>query len=320
MAARISLGPLLIDIAGTSLSKADRDILLNPLVGGVILFSRNFTNKAQIAELIQTIRELRTPRLLITVDHEGGRVQRWREGFTAIPAMGTLGKLYDTQPALALEQAFRYGKIAAQELTDVGVDLNYAPVLDIDYGRSKVINAGRAFHHQPSTVAQLAQAYIRGLNAAGMQAIGKHFPGHGGVIADSHYQLPQENRDLSTIMNADVVPFAQLMANKLLAGVMTAHIFYSAIDQKVATLSTFWLKNILRQQLKFSGAVISDDLSMHAMQCIGDYPQRVRRALAAGCDLILLCNNRNAVEQVINSIDAWNITDEVIKKLYAVQK
>jgi beta-N-acetylhexosaminidase len=317
MTKQLPLGPLLIDITGTELSAVEREILTHPLVGGVILFTRNYANREQLIRLIQELRALRSPRLLISVDHEGGRVQRWREGFTAIPAMGTLGDLYHQLPANALERAYQYGQTAAKELVSIGVDLNYAPVLDINYGVSTVINGGRSFHSDPNVIAILAQAYIQGLNSLGMQAIGKHFPGHGGVVADSHYALPEERRSLDTLLNADVVPFQTLIAARLLGGIMTAHIIYPGIDNLVATVSPFWLQQILRQRLKFTGAIISDDLRMDAMQCLGDYPQRVRKALAAGCDLVLLCNNSRAVDEVLGSMDAWFDTTQIVQKLYA---
>lgn len=317
MAKQLPLGPLLIDLVGTEITPAEREMLLHPQVGGVTLFTRNYANRPQLERLIQELRALRSPRLLISVDHEGGRVQRWHEGFTLIPAMGTLGSLYNRFPVSALERAYEYGKTAARELVAIGIDLNYAPVLDVDHGISKVINAGRSFHNDINTLVFLARAYIKGLNSQGMQAVGKHFPGHGGVAADSHFGLPVERRPLDTLLTVDVVPFQKLIAEQLLGGIMTAHIFYPDIDRQVGTVSHFWLQKVLRQKLKFTGAIISDALTMQAMSCLGSYPQRVRKALNAGCDLILLCNEPQAVEAVLDNIETWPISTQIIQKLYA---
>lgn len=311
------LGPLITDIASTSLSADDRRRLTHPLVGGVILFTRNFASYAQIKDLICEIHQLRQPRLVVAVDHEGGPVQRWRHGFTPIPSMSTLGNLYATNQALALRQAYDYGQCIAQELTAVGVDLNLAPVLDLDYGQSKVLQGGRAFHSQAEVVTKLARAYIRGLNSAGMQAVGKHFPGHGAVVSDSHFELPTDTRSFEDLTQ-DILPFRELARERRLGGIMTAHIYYSDIDSRVATLSPFWLKSVLRQQLGFHGVIMSDCISMLALSSQGNFPTRFRKALQAGCDLVLLCNNPNAVDQVLSSVEAWPDTTSKIKKLYQI--
>ena len=322
MSQQLPLGPLIIDVAGITLTEEDKQRLLHPLVGGVILFTRNYENPEQIKQLIQSIQQLRAPRLLITVDHEGGRVQRWEHGFTRIPPMATLGELFDKTPALALERAFNYGQISAKELVAVGVDLNFAPVLDLDYCKDsdlenkRVLRGGRAFDSEPNKVAILAEAYIKGLNSAGMKAIGKHFPGHGAVILDSHFTLPTDARDFSELTQ-DIYPFKKLIQQRLLAGVMTAHILYPALNNAVATLSSFWINTILRQQLGFTGTIISDDVSMQALCVVGDYPERVRLALQAGCHLVLLCNNPAAVDQVLGSMDAWQNTTSKIEALYS---
>ncbi|MFI4954775.1 MAG: beta-N-acetylhexosaminidase [Gammaproteobacteria bacterium] len=310
-----TLGPLIIDIAGTTLSPADRRRLTHPMVGGVILFSRNFADYSQIKTLIQEIHQLRQPRLLVAVDHEGGRVQRWRSGFTRIPSMSTLGQLYATNQTLALQSAYRYGRIIAEELTAVGVDLNLAPVLDLDYGYSRVLEGGRSFHADAKTVTTLARAYIQGLRGAGMQAVGKHFPGHGAVVLDTHFELPEDNRPYSELAS-DILPFQQLVHEKLLGGIMTAHIRYSKLNSQIATISSYWLQTVLRQQLGFEGVIMSDCISMLALAYEGNFPTRLRKALRAGCDLVLLCNNPSAVDQVLECMDAWPDTTSAIKKLY----
>ena len=310
-----ALGPLIIDIEGTSLTAADRRRLRHPLVGGVILFTRNFINYAQIQHLIQEIHQLREPRLLVAVDHEGGRIQRWRQGFTIIPSMGSIGQIYVKNPALAQQEAYQCGQTIAAELTTVGVDLNLAPVLDLAYGQSRVLQGGRAFHSQPATVIQLAQAYIQGLNSMGMQAIGKHFPGHGNVVLDSHFELPEDQRSLPELAD-DILPFQQLAHAKLLGGIMTAHIRYPKVAPNVATLSPFWLRTFLRQQLGFTGVIMSDCISMLALAAEGNFPTRLRKALHAGCDVVLLCNSPAAVDQVLACMDAWPDTTSHIKKLY----
>lgn len=309
------LGPLIVDIPGTSLTSEDRKRLTHPMVGGIILFSRNFADFNQLKTLIADIHALRDPRLLVMVDHEGGRVQRWHEGFTSIPAMGLLGELYETDPAAALKSAYACGQIIAAELTNIGVDLNFAPVLDLDYGNSTVLRGGRSFHRDPQKVIALTTEYIKGLRSAGMSAVGKHFPGHGGVVADSHFDLPTDDRTLEQLHD-DILPFEVLIKKGLLAGIMTAHILYPAMNDAIATLSTFWIQTVLRQQLGFKGVIFSDDVSMKALECVGDYPQRVRRALQAGCDLILLCNNPEAADQVLKSFDAWSDATDAIKSLY----
>jgi len=313
----MTLGPLIIDIAGPQLTDRDRERLNHPMVGGVILFTRNFINIAQLKSLIQEIHALRTPRLLVSVDHEGGRIQRWFDGFTRIPAMLRIGELYAETPAQALAHARACGVVSASELAALGIDLNYAPVLDLGHELSGVLRGGRAFHRNPAIVIAIARAYIKGLNHAGMQAIGKHFPGHGGVKTDSHFALPYDPRTLETLRGDDLLPFQQLIKERLLAGVMTAHIKYLNVDENVATISPFWLQTVLRQQLGFTGAIISDDLGMQAMNYPGGYPACVRRVLQVGCDLILLCNNPVAVDQVLNSLDAWPDSSARIKSLYA---
>lgn len=314
--AATALGPLIIDVAGTELTPVERKRLSHPLVGGVVLFSRNYRDRAQLKQLIQDIHQLRKPRLLVTVDHEGGRIQRWLDGFTRIPAMGTLGQLYDKHPALALERAYACGLVSAAELTELGVDLNFAPVLDVDYGRSIVLRGGRSFHADSHKIVTLAREYIKGLQAGGMQAVGKHFPGHGGTVIDSHFALPTDPRSFKELA-PDIFPFQQLIQERLLGGVMSAHILYSQVHAHIATLSAFWLRQVLRQQLGFSGTLFSDCISMQALDCIGDYAQRFRLALRAGCDLVLLCNQPQAVDEVLADIQAWPEATTHVTKLYA---
>lgn len=312
----ISLGPLIIDIPGTTLTPDDRRRLTHPMVGGVILFTRNFKDKTQLKALIEDIHALRSPRLLVSVDHEGGRVQRWHEGFTSIPAMGSIGELYEKDPVNALKEAYKWGQTAASELVSLGIDLNYAPVLDLDYGQSVVLRGGRSFNQDPAKVVILAREYIKGLLSAGMKAVGKHFPGHGGVEIDSHLALPTDHRTFDELQN-DIYPFQELIKERLLAAIMTAHILYPAMNDAIATLSSFWIQTVLRQRLGFTGVIFSDDVSMKALEVVGNYPERVRLSLRAGCDLVLLCNNPEAVDQVLRSIDAWPDSTTAIKTLYS---
>ncbi len=286
------LGPVMLDLAGATLSDEDREVLRHPAVGGVILFTRNCQHAEQLQELTHAIARVRRPGLLIAVDHEGGRVQRFREGFSAIPAMHTLGDLLDSDPAAARAEASRLGSLIAEELGARGVDFSFTPVLDLDYGRSSVIG-DRAFHRQPAVVVALASALIAGLKSAGMAAVGKHFPGHGFVSADSHLALPVDDRAFDAIANEDLIPFAALAAAGI-EGIMPAHVVYARCDAQPAGYSKFWLQDILRSRLGFSGLVFSDDLGMVGAHCAGDVVERARLALSAGCDMVLVCNDRPA--------------------------
>lgn len=294
------LGPLMIDCEGKKLSSEDKEILKHPLVGGIILFSRNYDSPEQVAELCRTIHALRDEPLLIAVDHEGGRVQRFREGFTRIPCMQTLGTLFLNDKQQGLQAAENIAWLMAAELREVGIDFSFAPVLDLDYRRSEIIG-DRAFSTDKQQVAELAIAFHKGLEAAGMSSVGKHFPGHGAVVPDSHVAIPFDDRPLEEILENDVYPFKAL-TDAGMKGVMPAHIVYQQVDAKPAGFSAFWLQEILRQRVGFDGVIFSDDLSMEGASMIGDFQQRARAALDAGCDMALVCNNRPAAEQVIDAL------------------
>ena len=283
------LGPLFIDIAGTELTDLDRERLSHPLVGGIILFSRNYQDREQLTRLCTEIHGLRTPHLPITIDHEGGRVQRCREGFTALPPMARLGQLWDEAGAeKATAAARQVGYVLAAELRACGVDFSFTPVLDLNYGRSTVIGT-RSFHRQPVVVAQLAAALIEGLREVGMGACGKHFPGHGWVEADSHVAIPVDERSWEEIQE-DMRPYHLLR----LDAVMPAHVIYPKIDSRSAGFSPVWIGK-LRNSLGFNGVIFSDDLSMEGASVVGGVVERVQAARNAGCDALLVCNSPDSV-------------------------
>ncbi|HXN14840.1 MAG TPA: beta-N-acetylhexosaminidase [Usitatibacter sp.] len=295
------LGPVLVDVAGLELTPDDVERLQHPQVGGVILFARNFAAPLQLIQLTHSIRELRKPQLLIAVDHEGGRVQRFRHGFTPIPPMRELGRLWDRDPAQALAAARGCGFVIASELQAHGVDFSFAPVLDVDYGESSVIG-DRALHADPNVVAVLAEALQAGLGSAGMISVGKHFPGHGYVRADSHLEVPVDDRTLAEISESDLVPF-QRLARSGMGGVMPAHVVYSKVDSKPAGFSSVWLQKVLRERLGFDGIIFSDDLSMEGASTAGGMMARSSAALNAGCDMVLVCNDPRAQDTLLEGLE-----------------
>ncbi len=296
------LGPVMLDIAGPQMTPAEGELLRHPLVGGVILFTRNYRSPQQLRELTAAIRALRKSELLIAVDHEGGRVQRFREGFSGIPAMRRLGDAWDRDRALACAAARDIAYVLAGELLACGVDFSFTPVLDVDFGESGVIG-DRAFHSDPAAIAQLSAALIAGLRAAGMASVGKHFPGHGCVRADSHLAVPVDERSYAEIEAADLVPYKELIRHGLSA-VMPAHVIYPKVDAHPAGFSSTWLQQILRAELKFDGMIFSDDLSMEGASVAGSVVARGKAALAAGCDMVLLCNAPEAAPELLAGLMA----------------
>ncbi|MBK1695089.1 beta-N-acetylhexosaminidase [Chromatium weissei] len=295
-------GSIMLDVAGTELTAEDRELLRHPAVGGVILFARNYVDPAQLAALTAEIAALRDSPLLIAVDQEGGRVQRFRDGFTRLPAAEQFGAMYARDAMAACRCCEAAGWLMATELRALGVNFSFAPVLDLQRGISQVIG-DRGFSAHPATVTALALAWQRGVQRAGMIAVGKHFPGHGGVAADSHIELPTDARSLAAIEQDDLVPFRELIANGL-AAVMPAHVIYAQIDAQPAGFSTFWLQRMLRERLNFQGVIFSDDLNMAAAAAGGDHVERAQAALQAGCDLLLICNNRAAALRMVDAAAA----------------
>ncbi|MCH8544748.1 MAG: beta-N-acetylhexosaminidase [Alcanivorax sp.] len=292
-------GLVMLDIAGTSLDDTDRTLLANPLVGGLILFARNIRDRAQLCALTAEIRALR-PDMLIAVDQEGGRVQRFRDGFVRLPPMAALGKRYDEDAEQALADSWLLGRLMAEEVLACDVDISFAPVLDIDHGRSDIMG-DRCFYHDAEGVTALAGAFVAGMQDAGMAATGKHFPGHGYAEADSHLALPVDERDMAALRGQDLIPFARLAQQ--LTGIMPAHIVYDAVDPLPAGFSRLWLQQVLRAELGFNGVIFSDDLSMAGAAMAGGYPERARAALEAGCDMVLVCNDRPGALQVIRFLE-----------------
>jgi beta-N-acetylhexosaminidase len=300
------IGPLMGDVAGLELTAEDREVLRHPLIGGVILFTRNYRDRDQLWALCDDLLNLKSPRLLLAVDHEGGRVQRFRDGFTRIPPMRSLGQLYDTDPKAALEQAHQHGETIGRELGEVGFDLCFAPVLDIDGGVSGVIG-DRALAADPRIVGELARAFCAGLKSTGMAATGKHFPGHGSVAPDSHVELPIDDRSFEDVERHDLVPFKALIAHGI-DSMMMAHVRYPQFDSAPASLSKRWVANYLRRTLGFKGAVFTDDLSMGGAAAVGSPAERARLALAAGCDMLPLCNDRLSLVGVLQELHDLKIS------------
>lgn len=314
------IGPLMADVAGLELTAEDHEVLRHPLVGGVILFTRNYHNNEQLRALTTELHKLKkskAPRLLVAVDHEGGRVQRFRDGFSRIPAMRLLGQLYKEDATKALQWARAQAQILGNELAAHGIDLCFAPVLDLDHGVSEIIG-DRAFADDARTVIAMAKSFCSGLASAGMAATGKHFPGHGAVVADSHHELPVDNRSMKALEAADLKPFAALIKSGI-ASLMMAHIRYTAFDKTPASLSKKWIAGYLRKKLGYKGAVFCDDLSMGGAAAMGSYTERARLALEAGCDMLPVCNNRPAVFELLKDLKKLNpaVTSSArLQKLY----
>jgi beta-N-acetylhexosaminidase len=291
----------MLDLRGQQLAQDERELLMHPLVGGIILFARNYHDDGQLTELCAQVHDLRSPPLLIAVDHEGGRVQRFHDHFTTLPSCRRFGEQYDANPERGLRLSELGGWLMAAELLAVGVDFSFAPVLDLDRGISQVVG-DRAFHRDAEAVAVLARRFMRGMKEAGMAAVGKHYPGHGGVPQDSHHETPVDDRRYEEIAMSDLLPFERLIQAGLPA-VMPAHVLYPAVDRNIAGYSAVWLQRILREQLGFQGVIFSDDICMEGAGVAGGHTERTRAALAAGCDMVLICHNRNAAIKVLEDLD-----------------
>jgi beta-N-acetylhexosaminidase len=292
-------GRLMVDLSGSQLDNEEFKFLQSPQVGGVILFARNFEDRDQLTQLASNIRAVK-PEILIAVDQEGGRVQRFRTGFTQIPPMQKIGDLVISDQEKGLMLARDTGWLMASEILACGLDLSFAPVLDIDKNTSEIIG-DRAFSDRPEIVCLAAGAFIQGMHEAGMSAVGKHFPGHGGVVGDSHIEAPRDARTLQTLSDRDLLPYAKLV--KQLDGVMPAHITFTSIDRRSVGFSRYWLHDILRNQLRFDGIIFSDDLSMKGADVAGDFVKKASMALKAGCDMILVCNDRLGALEVLGHME-----------------
>ena len=294
-------GRLMMDIDGTSLSSVDKDLISNSQVGGLILFERNFSSKDQITDLCSQIKGIKN-NILIAVDQEGGRVQRFKDGFTILPSMQSLS---DYAAKSSNKDIFKeVGWLMAAELLAAGIDISFAPVLDVDRNTSSIIG-NRSFSDEPSNVSKIAKEFISGMNEAGMQATGKHFPGHGGIFEDSHLLQPQDKRSLDELIKHDLVPFIDLKDD--IGGIMCAHILFPEVDELSAGFSSFWIKEILRNRIGFKGVVFSDDLTMKGAG-ENSYAERVDLSLSAGCDMVLICNDRDGVFEAIEYMEEKEIS------------
>jgi len=305
-------GPLLIGLPGTDLGADDLQHLRHPAVGGVVLFTRNFSDREQLEQLVNRIRGLRNPRLLVCIDQEGGRVQRLRDGFTRLPPLAVLGRLLREDPVKARDMAYRHGRVMATEMLACGIDLSFAPVLDLDRGSSVI--GDRAFADEPRAVQDLGNCYLAGMHDAGMKTTGKHFPGHGSVQADSHVDDVTDPRPLAEIAASDLLPFKGLAG--ALDAIMIAHVVYPAVDPLPAGYSKVWLQEVLRGELGYRGVVMSDDLGMHAARTVGNLSRRTRLCLEAGCELVLICQPDD-VQELLGQLDASPAdTSAAVARLY----
>ncbi|MFT7260241.1 MAG: beta-N-acetylhexosaminidase [Glaciecola sp.] len=309
------MSPVILDMHSFELSPVEREILQHPLCGGLILFSRNYAERSQLSALIKDIRRTVNKPFLISVDHEGGRVQRFREGFTQIPAMANIEK-FEVSKNAQLDLAQAMGFCMAFELLQLGIDISFAPVLDLN-GVSEVIG-NRAFSSEPDQVIRLSGAYIKGMHLAGMKSTGKHFPGHGSVTEDSHISMPIDKRSFEEIQEQDMRVFAQLISAGKIDAVMPAHVIYPSIDSKPAGFSSIWIKQILRKQLGFEGVVFSDDLSMQAASVAGSVTDRAEYAIEAGCDMVLVCNAPSEAEKVLDGLSQKKVYSQ--RWLHLLQK
>ena len=297
------LGPVMLDVVGTALDDADIKRLLHPSVGAVILFARNYESVDQVSKLIKHIKSLRTPQLLIAVDQEGGRVQRFQEGFTRLPAPSHFGELWNKDKQTAPMEAYKSAMTMASELVAVGVDFSFAPVFDITTKESEVIG-DRCFHPNPNAASELLGAYIDGMHSAGMVAVAKHFPGHGGVSGDSHHCLPQDARLLDELRHHDLIPYQNLVND--IEGVMTAHVLFEKCASDIPTYSSFWLQDVLRNEVGFDGVIFSDDLTMQGAIDATEQPSIVessQRAIYAGCDMVLVCNRPDLADELLDGLE-----------------